>query len=245
MRPLIGGREAAKAGRVCPGMSVAVRQDRVLGLALSPRALLLMACGALWGIVFFVVYMLEGATRPGYDARTQAISALSLGPGGWIQQVNFVLFGVVQIAAALGWYWSLRPGPVAVGYPLLKAIAGVGLIVDGLFSQDPSLGYPPGSSVVHPTLHGQIHALFAYVTITAVALSCFVLAVRFGRSRGGGGWAAYAVLTGLGTIVLIAIYGSLIDRGPAGVFERLATAIESLFVVLVVGRLLVRSAPLP
>ena len=44
-------------------------------------------------------------------------------------------------------------------------------------------------------------------------------------------------MTGLLTLVFIIIFGQLADRGPAGLFERLAITVESLFVVLVVGRL--------
>ena len=71
-------------------MSLRVLRTVVLAGAPANR-LLLVACGSLGGLVFTAVYLVEGATRPGYDAGTQAISALSLGPGGWVQQVDFIL----------------------------------------------------------------------------------------------------------------------------------------------------------
>ncbi|HZU18906.1 MAG TPA: hypothetical protein VFD01_20195 [Candidatus Dormibacteraeota bacterium] len=64
-----------------------------------------------------------------------------------------------------------------------------------------------------------------------------MLAARFARTPGWRGWAAYAVVTGLLALVLISIFGQLSDRGPAGLFERLAITVASLFVALVVGRL--------
>jgi hypothetical protein len=51
------------------------------GASLSVRTWLLLAAGAVGGLVFTGVYLAEGATRAGYQALAQPISALSLGPG--------------------------------------------------------------------------------------------------------------------------------------------------------------------
>ncbi len=61
------------------------------------RLLLWLSCGTLASVLFATTYLIEGATRPYYSALQQPISALSLGPGGWVQQVNFVAFGVVGL----------------------------------------------------------------------------------------------------------------------------------------------------
>jgi len=53
-----------------------------LGSGASIPTLLLVACGTLGGVAFTAVYLAEGAFRSGYDAVSQPISALSLGPGG-------------------------------------------------------------------------------------------------------------------------------------------------------------------
>lgn len=224
-------------------MAMSLDQNRLDGASVPRWALTLMCLGALGGALFFLIYTAEGVTRPGYDALTQAISALSLGPGGWVQRANFIGFGLLTIAAAAGWWRALAPGPVAIIYPLLKSLLGVGLVMDGIFSQDPSPQYPPGATIASPpTMHGEIHTLFAYLAIISVALSCFALAVRLARTPGWRVWAVGAVLTGAATMVLISIYGSLIDHGPAGVFERLATGVESVFTLLLVGRLVLQAS---
>src|SRR5579862_7775230 len=82
--------------------------------ALSPTTKALLSCGLLGSLLFTATYLIEGATRPGYDALQQAMSALSLGPGGWAQQVNFVVFGVLVLASAVGWRRALRGGRGAV-----------------------------------------------------------------------------------------------------------------------------------
>ncbi len=93
-----------------------------------PTTLALIACGTLGGILFATVYLIEGATRPGYIAWQQAISALSLGAGGWAQQVNFVIFGALTLCSVIGWRRALLLGPASLGYPVLKAASGIGLM---------------------------------------------------------------------------------------------------------------------
>lgn len=206
---------------------------------LSTTTLLLVGLGTIGSILFTTTYLIEGITRPGYSALQQAISALSLGPGGWVQQVNFIVFGLLVICSAFGWQQLLKPGAGSIAYPILKVITGLGLIVDGFFSQDPAPGYPVGAVLTPPTLHGEIHLIFAFVTITAIALGCFVLARRFAVEPRWRTWAVYAVVTGLLTIVFIAIFGALSRHSDiAGLFERLSTGVDSLLGILLIGRLL-------
>ncbi|MGZ3676875.1 MAG: DUF998 domain-containing protein [Ktedonobacterales bacterium] len=216
-------------------------QGRFDGRVIPLSALVLIGCGTFGGVLFAGVYLIEGATRSGYDAWQYAISVLSLGPGGWVQRANFIVFGVLVVASAFGWRMALKPGAGATWYPILKGITGVGLIVDGFFSQDPVIGYPVGTTVVEaPTTHGIVHNLAAFVTITAIAVSCFVLARRFAVEPRWRGWALYAVATGLLTMGLIAAFGAMNGHAgaPAGLFERLATGINTILSLLVFSRLL-------
>lgn len=56
---------------------------------------LLLTCGVVEPVLFNGAYLVEGATRPVYDAWRQAASALSLGDGGWMQIANFIVFGLL------------------------------------------------------------------------------------------------------------------------------------------------------
>lgn len=206
---------------------------------LSPATLALIAAGTLGGILFTIVYTIEGATRPGYIAWQQAISALSLGPGGWAQQVNFVIFGLLTLCSALGWRRSLTPGRASIAYPLFKAISGAGLVVAGVFSQDPAPGYPVGAVVGAATTHGTIHVIAAFVIILALAADAVALAWRFATERRWRVWAPFAVLTGVLTIVFIALFGMAgAHGGLAGVYERVSTGVNSLLSIAVLARLL-------
>ena len=214
------------------------------GRPLPVRAWLLLAAGTVGGLVFTGVYLAEGATRAGYQTLVQPVSALSLGPGGWVQQLNFVVFGVLVCLSAVGWRAALAPGRGALAFPMLRLIAGVGLVMDGLFAQDPSGGYPPGARAGAATVHGQLHTLFAVITITALAGGCFVLARRFAAEPGWLRWAVCAAAAGVATIVFIAAFGAAGGHGGlAGLWERAAGGATSVLTVAVLARLAVTSRP--
>jgi hypothetical protein len=214
------------------------------GRAVPVRAWLLLAAGTVGGVLFTGVYLTEGVTRDGYRMLAQPISALSLGPGGWVQQLNFIVFGVLVCLSAAGWRAALAPGGGALALPVLRVIAGVSLVMDGLFAQDPSGGYPPGARAGVPTVHGQVHTLFAVITITALASGCFVLARRFAAEPRWRRWAVFAVTAGVATIVFIAAFGAAGGHGGlAGLWERAAGGATSVLTVAVFARLAVTSRP--
>jgi hypothetical protein len=216
-------------------------QRELIAGSLSLDTKLLLACDALGWTLFVATFLIAGATRPGYDPWRQAISALSLGPGGWIQQANFAVLGALLVVSALGWRQALKPGPGSRAYPWLKGLTGVSLIGAGLFAQDPAPGYPPGAVQTAATLHGDLHQICAFVSVTALALSCFVLARRLAREPRWRGWAAYAVISGILILVFVSIFGALSAQASsiAGVFERLMAGTASLLSVLVILRLVV------
>lgn len=215
-------------------------QTRQTTISFPTTLLLWLSCGTLGSVLFTTTYLIEGATRPGYSAWQQAVSALSLGPGGWVQQVNFVIFGVITLWTAFAWRTFLKGGVGATWYPIFRGLEGFGLLMDGFFSQDPAPGYPPGSVVpMTPSLHAVIHQIFAFVSITAIACGLFVLAWRFAREPRWRGWAAYSLITGVLTIVLIATFGALNGQHSefAGLFERLAVSPGMLLGLIFLARL--------
>jgi hypothetical protein len=114
--------------------------------------------------------------------------------------------------------------------------------MDGLFTQDPSGGYPPGAHAGAATVHGQLHTVFAVITITALASGCFVLAARFAAEPGWRRWAVFALAAGVATIVSIAAFGAASGHGGlAGLWERAAGGATSVLTVAVLARLAVTS----
>ncbi|HEX6236677.1 MAG TPA: DUF998 domain-containing protein [Acidimicrobiales bacterium] len=55
------------------------------------RTQLLVWGGAAGAVGFVMVFLVDGATRPGYSPARHPVSALSLGSRGWVQVTSFVV----------------------------------------------------------------------------------------------------------------------------------------------------------
>jgi hypothetical membrane protein len=201
------------------------RRLRWLGSALGSSALrLLLGCGLAGPVLFIGTFLIEGATRPGYDAWRQAVSALGLGPGGGVQRADFIVFGLLIGLFALGLRAALARGAAAFWAPLLQGVIALGLLLDGLV---PS---------------GRLHLLGDSLTFTAFPLCAFVLAARFVRVPRWRGWAAYSVVSGLlFWAALIAFQVTTAHTGPAGLFERAAVLVSALWTIVLAARLAART----
>jgi hypothetical membrane protein len=197
-----------------------------------PRSLLLkLTYGVTGTLLFPITYLIAGAIRPGYDPWQQAISTLSLGPGGWLQRANFVMCGVSVIWLALVFRKILRGGPCATWYPRVRAVEGIGLIMIGFFSTDPAPGYPPGTLRTVTTVQGAIHLAFTILVVNMMALGLFVIARRFWNNSNFPGWTAFSIVSGLLTFVFMTAFGisNATHSGYPGLFERLATNTDTVW----------------
>jgi Protein of unknown function (DUF998) len=238
--------QASPANQSASSRGVAV--DPAPAVPVPRKLLLWLTYGVAGTVLFPIIYLIEGATRPGYNAWQQAISTLSLGPGGWIQQANFIMCGVSVIWLAFVWRQILKGGVCARWYPIVRGIEGLGLIMIGFFSTDRAPGYPPGTVVASTTLQGTIHLTFTIIVVNAMALGLFIIAWRFWREPDFRGWVAYSVISGLLTVVFITGFGvaNALHSPYTGIFERLATNTDTvwgavLLIPLWAGRRLMRS----
>src|SRR5438876_2094481 len=146
-----------------------IEQNHTLGQ--SPATTFLIACGAIGPLLFILVFLIEGATRPGYSAWHNYVSSLSLSDQGWMQVANFLVCGLLILGFAVGLRQVLQTGRGSVWGPILIGVFSVALIVAGLFVTDPSLGYPPGTHGSGPqTLHGIIHGVAGLTTFSSLAI---------------------------------------------------------------------------
>lgn len=177
----------------------------------------LLTCGVIAGPVYVVVGLIQMLIRDGFDIRRHALSLLANGDLGWIQTANFLLAGLLVLAAAAGMRRVLRGERGGKWGPLLLGVYGLGLIGAGIFRADPALGFPPGlPAEAYGTIswHGIMHFVSGGIGFLGLISACFVFARSF-AARGERGWAAFSVAVGV--IFLAAFVG--ISSGSQGPFS--------------------------
>jgi hypothetical membrane protein len=205
---------------------------------------LLLACGAVGPLLFIVVFLIEGATRPNYSAWHNVVSSLSQGEQGWMQMTNFIVCGALVLFFAIGLRRALRTGRGSTWGPILLGIFGFCLIGAGFFVTDPLLSYPPGASNT-PTVHGTLHNLLSLFVFASLIAACFVLARRDAADPAERGWAFYSVATG----ILVTVFFVLTDvvallNGPAGLIQRICIILGWSWISLLAIRLMSRPVPI-
>jgi hypothetical membrane protein len=63
----------------------------------------------------------------------EPVSALEAGPNGWVQQANFVVFGLLTLAFAVGLHHGIRPSRGGLVGPALLFVSGIGLLLAAAF----------------------------------------------------------------------------------------------------------------
>jgi len=165
-----------------------------------PRAVLsvLGALGIVGPVLFTVGFLVQGFLRTdlhnGYNSMAQQISDLTAGPDGWVQQVNYVVFGLLLMTFAVGLHLSIQKAwPWVIGSALL-AWNGVELVIAGIFPlREDAAGHIFDPLGVH-SVNGTIFFLCIGIVlaILVVWFPCLiVLAHRLWhlerRERAGGG----------------------------------------------------------
>jgi hypothetical membrane protein len=206
---------------------------------------MLLVCGIVGPLLFIVVFLIEGVTRPGYSAWRHFVSSLATSDQGWEQIVNFIVCGFLIMAFAVGLRLMLRTGKGALWGPIFIGLFGLALIMAGIFVADPTLDYPPGASRIQ-TLHGTLHGLAGVTTFFSVSLASFVMARRFAGHPGWKGWTFYSILVGI--IVLASFFGANVTavlditgslpNAPTGLVQRIGIVAGWTWTALLAWRLL-------
>jgi len=123
-------------------------------------------------------------------------SGLALGPLGWLQVLNFILFGLALMVFAVGLHRGVaaRVRGSVIG-PVLLMVAGVALVLSA-FKTDPSLSGGP------QTWHGLIHGLAFLQLVLSLLLSFLLLWWRLRRDPRWRGYDLYTIITAVLYVVL-------------------------------------------
>jgi len=164
---------------------------------------LLLGCGVLAGPLYLVAGFAQAFTREGFDPTRHPFSFLSLGEGGWLQVANFVLTGLMFLAAAVGAHRTGRVGRLA---PVLLGIFAVGMVGGGVFVADPAFGFPAGApegQAPELSWHGVLHGVAFFVAFPALVASFFALA-----RKSSGPWARACVAAGVLSLAPLPFLGT-------------------------------------
>ena len=130
--------------------------------------------GMIGPILFVAIFILEGWLRPGYGPLKMYVSELSLGPRGWIQILNFVLFGLLLLVFTRAVAAEFQRGKASRGGIILLTILAICFLLSGPFVMDPAS--TPRSQM---TFHGTLHGILGGIVFSLMPVSCFVFLRRF------------------------------------------------------------------
>jgi hypothetical protein len=173
----------------------------------------LLHCGVLAGPFYLAVGLTQALLRDGFDLSRHPLSLLANGPGGWVQTANFVLTGVMVVAAAVG--FRRIPERMSRGVTYFLGAFGVAMIVAAVFAADPVDGFPPGTPKGPPTsisTTGLIHFAAGGLGFLCLGISCLIAAWAMWRRRVSS-LALLSLLSGLA--VLVGFFGGIMS--PIGI----------------------------
>jgi hypothetical membrane protein len=156
--------------------------------------------GIIGPIVFTATFMAQEAFRTDeYSPLAEPVSALEAGPNGWVQQLNFVVFGLLTIAFAVGLHRGLRPARAGIVGPALLIVSGVGALGAAIFplrEDTAGVTYDPGG-----------HAVTGAAFFLTSAVGLVVVSRRLARDPKWRDIATYTLAAGM-----VALAGSIAMR---------------------------------
>ena len=205
----------------------------------------LAAAGIAGPIIFGVVGLVQSVLRQDHNLVAHPISALAAGPSGWVQNVNFLLFGLLMIAYAVGLHLGVRPSRWGVVGVAFLVLSGIGLVWGGVFPATDSAGAFDENRVLH--IPGFI------MTFLGGGIGLVVISRRMARDPRWKSVATYALATGITMLVLILVGGGLVRPPGAplhawfGLFQWVLLAVWFPCTIILALRLLrlVRAADVP
>ena len=190
-------RDVEQHSRPPAGDRALKRSSVIAGLAIA---------GIVGPSMFVVVALVQSLLRPEHSLVADPISALAAGPSGWVQDVNFLLFGSLMIAYAIGLHLGVRPTRWGVLGLAFLVLSGIGLVWAGLFPATDATGASQDDRVLH---------IVAFpMTFLGAGIGLIVMSRRMAGDPRWRSIATYALATGIAVLILL-LAGVGLVRVPA------------------------------
>ncbi|MBS0353650.1 MAG: DUF998 domain-containing protein [Proteobacteria bacterium] len=195
-------------------------------------------CGLLGPVLWVAAIVLAGELRPGFDHVSQYIS--ELGERGSSTSVlmrlgGFVGSGVLIVVYAAAFFATVactteRPR-LALLVAVLVALDGIGRIGAGIFPCEPGCAAPE-------VLSQRLHSLSATIAFLSLAAAALLGTLLFRGDTSLRSLSAYSFVSGFaGLVFLMLMSASEATPGYAGLHERLASGVLTLWLFVTAWRL--------
>jgi len=173
-------------------------------------------------LLFVLVFLFDGWTRPGYSPVRHPVSALALGPRGWVQTSSFLVCGLAVTVGA----FALAGAFGSVLLAVVVAAFGAAVVASGVFPMDPMRGYPPGTPNETPAEYSTRHRLHDHAGLVvfgalplAAGVAAFVLP--------GVGWTWYSALSAAAALGGLLLFGAAWERDDprAGLVQKITIVV--------------------
>lgn len=180
------------------------------------------AIGATGAVLFVLVFLLDGVTRPGYSPVRHPVSALALGNRGWIQTTSFLACGTAIAVGGVG--VAVAGGSVLFG--VVVTVFGLALVASGVFPMDPMRSYPPGTAEGDPdefTTQHSLHDHAGAAVFSALPVAAFIAAFVLP----GAVWTVLSIVVGALLTVGFFVFGSAWENDSpwAGLIQKVIIAL--------------------
>jgi hypothetical protein len=169
--------------------------------------------------LFAVVFILQNVVRTDDDAIAEPVSALSIGEYGWVQRLNFVVFGVLLLVFAAALHRGVASSRLGWVGPTLLSVAGAGLFVATTFS----LARDETGAIYDPSFH-QVGGMMFF---GGTALGLIALSRRLARDPQWRNLSRYSLGAGIASIAggvvinALAIPDDAPLHGEVGLIQRI------------------------
>jgi len=197
-----------------------------------------LLCGVIAPVLWAAVIIIAGELRPGFDHAGQYIS--ELGERGSTTEVfmrygGFVATGLLHVGYAAAFYAIVARitgrSRLTLLVAVLIALNGLGRIGAGVFACEPGCAAPD-------VIGQRLHSLAATIAFLAIAAATLLGAILFRRDRLLRPLGAYSLATGCAGLLFLALMSaSEATHASTGLYERLASGVLTLWVLVTALRL--------